>query len=347
MATCRGTILLTGANGGLGCGIVSKIITTPELAQYHGVYVVRDASSASSLRSTLENRNLPHSYEILSLELSLLANVREFVRTLHARIAIRDIPPIRALILNAGYHDLGQQSVTNEGFDTSFASNYLGHWLLTMLLLKDLDSENGRIVVLGSSSYDVNHPSHKIDAIYEDEKWKTFFRNDTIDTIANSTWSSNNDEDLHRRAGTRRYGVAKMCNVMMVGELQRRLDADPALKNLSIVGIDPGAMGTGLLRRGNWFTRVLLWPVILPLLAPLLTWLEPNGHVRTINKSSKDVIRAAFEINPELRGKYLNGSEVQEVVPEAADVKKRAMVWRDSVKYSQLTKQDTALIDWA
>lgn len=154
MTSSKGTILLTGANGGLGCGIVSQILSTPELVQYHGVYAVRDASSAYALKSTLERRHVAHSYEILSLELSLLADVRGFAQALHARIAAGEIPPIRALILCAGYNDLGQQSVTSEGFETSFASNYLGHWLLTMLLLRDLDVDNGRIVTLGSSSYE-------------------------------------------------------------------------------------------------------------------------------------------------------------------------------------------------
>lgn len=158
MTSSKGTILLTGANGGLGCGIVSKILSTPELAQYHGIYAVRDASSSSALKSALEGKGAhvtnSHSYEVLSLELSLLANVRAFAEALHARIAAGEIPPVRALILCAGYSDLGQQSVTSEGFDTSFASNYLGHWLLTMLLLRDLDRDNGRVVVLGSSSYE-------------------------------------------------------------------------------------------------------------------------------------------------------------------------------------------------
>lgn len=196
-------------------------------------------------------------------------------------------------------------------------------------------------------TYSVNHPTHAFDGCYADGKWKTFFHEDTIDAIARGTWSPNEDDDLPRRAGVRRYGVAKMCSVMMIGELQRRLDADPSLKAISVTGIDPGVMGTGLVRRGNWFIRVLLWPVIVPLIAPLMTWLEPNGHIRTISKSSADVLRAAFGAGPELRGKYLNGSEVQELVAEAADTEKRAMVWGDSVKYSQLTGQDTVLVHWA
>lgn len=106
-------------------------------------------------------------------------------------------------------------------------------------------------------------------------------------------------------------------------------------------------MGTGLVRRGAWFARLILFPVIIPLLAPLLTWYHPNGTIRTITKSSADVIRAAFDANPDLRGKYLNGSELEDVVAEAADSKKRAMIWRESLKFTQLTEQDTSLLNWS
>lgn len=36
----------------------------------------------------------------------------------------------------------------------SFASNYLGRWLLTLMLLQGLDRRDGRIVVVGSESHD-------------------------------------------------------------------------------------------------------------------------------------------------------------------------------------------------
>lgn len=71
-----------------------------------------------------------------------------------ARIASDEIPPIRALILNAGYQDFGKQTSTADGLDTVFAANYLGHWLLTMLLLQSIDKRAGRIVVIGSQAHD-------------------------------------------------------------------------------------------------------------------------------------------------------------------------------------------------
>lgn len=64
-----------------------------------------------------------------------------------------DIPPIRALVLNAGFQDFGNQSWTDDGLDTNFATNYLGHWLLTLLLLGSVDREAGRIIIIGSQSH--------------------------------------------------------------------------------------------------------------------------------------------------------------------------------------------------
>jgi NAD(P)-dependent dehydrogenase (short-subunit alcohol dehydrogenase family) len=70
------------------------------------------------------------------------------------RISAGEIPPIRALILNAGFLDFGKQSWTKDGLDTTFAANYLGHWLLTLLLLKSIDKESGRILVIGSQAHE-------------------------------------------------------------------------------------------------------------------------------------------------------------------------------------------------
>ena len=64
------------------------------------------------------------------------------------------IPPICVLILNAGFQDFGKQIWTDDGLDVTFTANYLGHWLLTLLLLQSLDKDSGRIIVVGSQSHE-------------------------------------------------------------------------------------------------------------------------------------------------------------------------------------------------
>ena len=46
------------------------------------------------------------------------------------------------------------------------------------------------------------------------------------------------------------------------------MDKDPILKNVSILGVDPGTMSTGLQRKAPWFIRILLFQIIYPIVAP-------------------------------------------------------------------------------
>ncbi|KAI1427947.1 hypothetical protein F5Y12DRAFT_791071 [Xylaria sp. FL1777] len=354
MASLKGTIVMTGSAGGLGCAIVSKIVSTPELLENHGIYTVRSKlSSATKLQSILSSAPTTHRYDVEPLDLSRLASVREFASNLNARVSAKEIPPIRVLILNAAVNDMGKQSFTEDGFDMAFASNYLSHWVLMLLLLQSLDRKDGRIVVVGSACHDphwaalsVNHPIHKMTGYYDDENWKIFFKDHNIESIARGTWCPN-DIAKPEVVGSRRYGVAKICAAMSIGELQKRLDADPVLEGISIVGVDPGQMPTGIVRHSNWMTRNVASPIFMSLVAQLTVLFQANPYFRTTAKSANDVVAAAFETGPRLRGKYLDGTKLSQVSSEAADAKKREMVWRESVRLTGLTQQDTKLVQWA
>lgn len=76
MTSSNGTILLTGANGGLGTAIVDTIISRLELSGCHGIYTVRDANTATVLQAVLGGTE-SHPQDILSLDLSNLENVRQ------------------------------------------------------------------------------------------------------------------------------------------------------------------------------------------------------------------------------------------------------------------------------
>lgn len=150
---------VTGANGGLGSAIVKQIATSAELSSYHGLYTVRSTSTShsSGLSATLASANTQHSHDILALDLTTLSSVRDAAKSINARVTAGEIPPIRALVLNAGFQDFGKQQWLDEtkgGWDVTFATNYLGHWLLTLLLLGSMDKERGRIIVIGSQSHE-------------------------------------------------------------------------------------------------------------------------------------------------------------------------------------------------
>lgn len=147
----EGTIIVTGANGGLGSAIVSRIVQSAEYASLHGIYTVRSSSSANALEAVLAAGTVQEQqHDILELDLSQLADVRHFAAEINARVANGKLPPIQALALNAGFQEHTTQTNNGDGIDMSFQVNYLSHFLLTALLLQSMDKEKGRILVIGS-----------------------------------------------------------------------------------------------------------------------------------------------------------------------------------------------------
>lgn len=158
MIDSTGSILITGANGGFGSALVSHIASTLELRAYHGIYTVRNDASATAVDAALREARVdtstaPHSFEKVSLDQSRLSAVREVATDIKSRVEAGQIPPIRAIVLNAGVEEFAAQTWTEEGLDTTFATNYLSHWLLTLMLLGSMDRERGRVIWICSWSH--------------------------------------------------------------------------------------------------------------------------------------------------------------------------------------------------
>ncbi|KAI1804562.1 NAD(P)-binding protein [Daldinia bambusicola] len=355
----KGTILVTGTNGGLGSAIVDQILHRPSLAQeYHGLYTVRKVESADAVKSILQNASKAgHKYDLIPLDLASLASVRQVAADINSRVSTGEIPPIRALVLSAAYQEHGHHDFSKDGFDMSFQASYLSHFLLTLLLLQSMDKEKGRILVLGSWSHDTTDTRNKVGPFansYVPEEFHWIFNSPdgSTEAVAKGKWGveSGSTEEKDVCVGMRRYGASKLCEVMMMRELARRISQDPALSKVAVLGLDPAAMRSGISRRSGWFVRIFIMNVLFPLLAPIMTWLNPNGDLRTTWKSAGDVIHACFDTDGGLgeypNGLYLNGSAVADVGPEAKDETKCRRLWTDSLGYANVKEGDTVLADW-
>ncbi|KAI1078939.1 putative short-chain dehydrogenase [Whalleya microplaca] len=354
MSHKKGTILVTGANGGLGSAIVSRIVSSPELASYHGIFTVRNAGSATALHAALKPSlsafSASHSHEEISLDLSRLGRVREVASTINARVEEGTIPTIRAIILNAGYEEFGKQTWTQDGLDTSFVVNYLGHWLLTLLLLQSMDRGKARIVWISSWSQNPEDKRNVMNGAFRHGRHRTMIAED-LEPLAKGTWSPDIDHEAAWVGGYRRYAASKMCGVAMIHELQRRLDQDPVLNSISVLAVDPGTMATGIVRQSPWFVRVVVFRIFAGMLADVLVYLFPNGTWRTPQKSARDVLAAAFDcgpspLNERPKSLYLNGSKTGEYNNEAKDPKKGHVIWEGSVRFTQLAEHETMLQNW-
>ncbi|MFI9535973.1 oxidoreductase [Nocardia fusca] len=141
----RGRIaVVTGANSGLG------LVTATELARRgaHVVLAVRNTDAGAEAV-----RRIGGEAEVRELDLASLASVRTFAAKLAA-----DFPAIDLLINNAGVVLLGPRRTSADGFELHLATNMLGHFALTGLLLDNLAAaREARVVGLSSITHKNAH----------------------------------------------------------------------------------------------------------------------------------------------------------------------------------------------
>jgi NAD(P)-dependent dehydrogenase (short-subunit alcohol dehydrogenase family) len=136
------TALVTGATDGLGKRVAS------ELAQ-RGATVLLHGRSRERLQATFEEVRIEAGSERLRYYLADFSSLGE-VRELAGRI-FSDEERLDVLVNNAGIISRGR-SESEDGYELTFAVNYLSHFLLTNLLLPFLrDFSPARIVNVAST----------------------------------------------------------------------------------------------------------------------------------------------------------------------------------------------------
>jgi NAD(P)-dependent dehydrogenase (short-subunit alcohol dehydrogenase family) len=197
--------VVTGANSGLG------MVTARELARAGALVVLacrdpeRGASAVAAIRAEVPTASL----DLRQLDLASQASVREFSSQLAT-----DYDGLDLLINNAGVM-APPRRLTEDGFESQFGINHLGHFALTGRLIGLLAARPHSRVVTVSSGL------HKIGRI-------AF-------------------EDLHgeRRYGKwSAYGQSKLANLLFAFELDRRLGYGPPRS----YAVHPGYSATNLQR---------------------------------------------------------------------------------------------------
>lgn len=125
------------------------------------------------------------------------------------------------------------------------------------------------------------------------------------------------------------------------GELQRRLDLDPVLNNVSILGVDPGFMTTGIARHHeSWFVRNVIHGLLMIVVVRLLSWIRPSGLFRTEEKSAGHILAAAFSSDAPFsqrpKALHLDRLQLKEPSAESKDPRKRMTLWKDRVRYAHV-----------
>jgi NAD(P)-dependent dehydrogenase (short-subunit alcohol dehydrogenase family) len=235
----KNTWIVTGGNTGLGYECTRNLARDPDNLV---VIACRDPKKGEQAATTL--RQSGGAVQVLALDLSNLSSVRAFVDEFRGA----NLPPLAGIICNAGVQSVEVPTRTAEGYETTFAVNHLGHYLLTRLLLADLKAD-GSIVFVSSDTHDPKEKTGLPAPRYQSAK-----------AVAT-------DFEVGADAGRRRYTTSKLCNIYNTYELARRLaeSSDPRLRSIRVNAFDPGMMpGTGLARTYPAPLR-FVWNYILPL----------------------------------------------------------------------------------
>ena len=178
--------IVTGANSGIGYEVTLSLIKK----DFEVVMACRNMQKAEKAKVKILHVYPRAIITLMKVDTSSLKEVKIFADQFH-----QHYNKLHLLINNAGIM-MSPYKVTEDGFENQLATNYIGHFALTGLLLPTLISTVGsRIVTLSSLSY----------------KWSKIIFDDLH---SNKSYSK-----------TKAYGQSKRACLMFAFELQRRLSA--------------------------------------------------------------------------------------------------------------------------
>ena len=198
------TVLITGASGGLGAETARALASVGA----NVTLAARDVPKAESVAASIRDSGVAGNIQVTALELTSLDNVRDCAKRFLAENEVLDI-----LINNAGLMGC-ELTRTAAGWELQLATNHIGHFLLTCLLVPALRSAApARIVNLSSAGHRLG------DVDFDDPHFET------------------RDYDKWEA-----YGQSKTANILFTRELDRRLGA----QGVRAIAVHPGMIMTEL-----------------------------------------------------------------------------------------------------
>lgn len=153
MTTTTGTVLITGPTRGLGRAATRAMANRPAGERPDLLLVGR--GGATLTEAAEEARALGAKVHEIVCDLSRLSDVRAAATAARDLLDAGAVRPLRALIANAGQMSADTRVASADGYEMTFAVNYLAHAQLVGDLLGSLTAP-ARIVLLGSNVYAAN-----------------------------------------------------------------------------------------------------------------------------------------------------------------------------------------------
>ncbi len=254
------TVLITGASKGIGFEAVRFIAARGDADIVVGG---RNPNEVEKAAAGLRNE-YGGNIRVLTLDTSSMNSVREGARALKSMVGRGEVDPLSTLMFNAGMQSLSAPEYSVDGYEKTFATNCLGHFLLLNLLLDEV-KDGGRIVWTASGTHDPDTTDGKLvgKAAQPD-----------AEALANTGKSGKS------LPGGVRYTSSKLCLILYSYELDRRLRK--AGRKVESIAYDPGYIpGTGLNRTAlafmQWMSKTTVFKLLFRLFGGTLGDLSFSG----------------------------------------------------------------------
>nr|KYP65420.1 WW domain-containing oxidoreductase [Cajanus cajan] len=238
------TAIVTGASSGIGA-------ETARVLALRGVHVVMgviEMIDAKNVKKAILNEIPTAKIDIMELDLSSMTSIRNFV----SKFTSYGIS-LNILINNAGICAT-PFTLSKDRIELQFAINYIGHFLLTNMLLDNMKRTTQESKIQGRI-VNVSSVGHRL----------TYREGILFDKI--------NDQSSYN--SWRAYGQSKLANILHANELARRLKEEEI--NITVNSLHPGSTITNIYM-GN---RLLKGPFVVDKLAGFLVKNVQQGAATT------------------------------------------------------------------
>jgi NAD(P)-dependent dehydrogenase (short-subunit alcohol dehydrogenase family) len=148
-----GTVLITGPTGGLGKAATLAIAKRPAPQRPDLLLVGRPGQALTEVAAAA--RAAGATVHEIGCDLARLADVRNAGRQVKDLLEAGAVRPLHGLVANAGVSVVDTHDASADGYERTFAVNYLAHAQLIGDLLHSLVAP-ARVVLLGSNTYHQN-----------------------------------------------------------------------------------------------------------------------------------------------------------------------------------------------
>ncbi|KAJ0970167.1 hypothetical protein J5N97_023044 [Dioscorea zingiberensis] len=215
------TAIVTGATSGIG----TETARVLALRGVHVIIGVRKVSAGNGIKRSIIEQVPTAKIDVLELDLSSMASVAQFASEFKSLNL-----PLNILINNAGIFGT-PFSLSHDGIELQFATNHIGHFLLTYLLLEKMKKTSNESGIEGRI-VNVSSMGHRI----------TYSEGIRFNKI--------NDESIYN--GWNAYGQSKFANILHANELSRRFKEDDV--KITANSLHPGEILTNLPRHRSFLS---------------------------------------------------------------------------------------------